>query len=344
MDAPGPAFAGFPFQARDYLEAWLATIGAARRVRPVLVRVDGSNGAPWLLVPLGIERRRGLRVLGFLDGGVVDYAAPIVFPANAPLEPVEPRALWRAIFAASPRFDIANIEKLAAHVNGCINPLFLSDARFASHCGYSVELSGDWPSFAKQRLPGKKHTSRYRRRLSEKGDLRFVIAATPAERSLVLDALIRQKTRKYLETRGVDGFDRPGYRAYFTTLTERFAPLGFVHLSALTLDGAPLATHWGLVSGGRFYYLMPAMESGDWRRFAPGNLLAEDLIQWCYANGLTAFDLGVGDEPYKKDYQPETLRLVRLVMGRSVLGQAIVPALRTLRLLRTRRRAPASAA
>jgi hypothetical protein len=37
----------------------------------------------------------------------------------------------------------------------------------------------------------------------------------------VLDSVIQQKRRKYIATRGFDGFERPGFRDYYVELTRR---------------------------------------------------------------------------------------------------------------------------
>jgi CelD/BcsL family acetyltransferase involved in cellulose biosynthesis len=73
-------------------------------------------------------------------------------------------------------------------------------------------------------------------------------------------------------------------------------------VSALLLDDKVLAAHWGYVAGDRFYYLMPAHESGDWRAYAPGRLLNEWLLKWAVESGLKYFDFSIGDEPYKFSY------------------------------------------
>src|SRR5450759_3425056 len=78
-DDVGPARC-YAFQCADILEVWHDTIGAARRTQALFVAIVDAEDRPLMLLPLGIERRHGLRALTFLDGGVSDYNAPIVFP------------------------------------------------------------------------------------------------------------------------------------------------------------------------------------------------------------------------------------------------------------------------
>ncbi|WP_246693250.1 GNAT family N-acetyltransferase, partial [Mesorhizobium sp. M2E.F.Ca.ET.154.01.1.1] len=86
----------------------------------------------------------------------------------------------------------------------------------------------------------------------------------------MLEAMMRQKSRRYLETTGVDGMERPGYRAFFRQAALELAPRGHVHISSLNLGGTVLAVHWGYQDDSRFYYMMPSFEAGEWVRFSPG--------------------------------------------------------------------------
>jgi CelD/BcsL family acetyltransferase involved in cellulose biosynthesis len=73
----------YPFQCADILQVWCDTIGRANHVEPVFARIVSPEGDPLFLLPLGIEKSSGTRVLRFLDGGVSDYNAPVVYPRAA---------------------------------------------------------------------------------------------------------------------------------------------------------------------------------------------------------------------------------------------------------------------
>jgi CelD/BcsL family acetyltransferase involved in cellulose biosynthesis len=169
--------------------------------------------------------------------------------------------------------------------------------------------------------------------LAEIGPLRLAVAESEAEATHFLAEMVRQKTRRYLETHGEDQFDRPGYRAYFPAMTERFRSSGLVQIAAVYVGDTIIATHWGLVANGRFHYLMPTFEGDDWRRFSPGRVLVEELIAWSYANGLHTFDFGPGDEPFKDEFGDQVVPLLRIERPASVIGnvqQTVVKARRAL--------------
>jgi CelD/BcsL family acetyltransferase involved in cellulose biosynthesis len=317
-------FAGYRhvFQARDFLETWQATIGAARGARLIETRVDVDD-KPLMYVPFALERRRGARVLCFPDGGVCDYNAPLLLPAGARLSAPEMARVWKLLRAALPAFDIALFEKMPDVVAGAANPFRFLASGAPAAAGHAVTIDGDWRRFEAQRLHRAKDSRRKRRRLAELGAVRFVIAGDPESARAILDALMAQKSEHYLSTRGVDGLDRPGYRAYFRAMTERFAPTGQAHLSALTMDGEIVAAHWGLVTRERFYCLMLShRRDGSAAKYSPGRLLIEDLMQWCAGQGVYAVDFGFGEAPWKDFLSDSQVPLRRAALARTPLGWA----------------------
>lgn len=316
------------FQCRDVLAVWLDTIGAARRVEPLLVRVDDARGAPVMLLPLALERSGGVRHLVFMDGGVADYNAPVLFPGAAALDAQAMHGLWRRILAALPACDVIAFTKMPGKVGAMDNPLALLGARPDRQSAYLMDLAKPPPATSSGK-PFKgislfRDSDRQRRRLAETGRLAFRIAETAAERARFLAVMQRQKRRRYLETRGIDSFQRPGYLAYYDAMTSRLGPGGQVSLAALYLDETPLAAHWGIVTKRRFYYLMPSYEAGEWSKYSPGSLLMENLVAWCRAQGMESFDLGVGDEPYKLKIAHATVPLLSLTMPQTLAGRAWV--------------------
>lgn len=315
----------YAFQCRDFLEVWLATIGLARGTRPLFVRVNDGNGDPLFLLPLGLETIGGIRQLGFLDGGVVDYNAPVLFAGAATLDAAAMAQLWRAIVAALPAFDVAIFTKMPATVGAMANPMLHLGARPDRQSAYFLNLIN--PSVAPQ---GKgrtgnalfKDSRRRRRRLEEQGQVCFKIAGTDQERTHFLAAMLRQKRRRYLESRGVDGFKRPGYLDYFDAMTERFGATGEVSLGALLFKGEPVAVHWGIVTSNRFYYLMPSFEAGDLAKYSPGSLLLEHLVEWCRDRSMAIFDFGVGDESFKLEVASDTVPLFRAEQSKTLAGRA----------------------
>jgi CelD/BcsL family acetyltransferase involved in cellulose biosynthesis len=155
-----------------------------------------------------------------------------------------------------------------------------------------------------------------------------VIADAEGERERLFAAFMRQKARRYIEKNGADGFDRPGYRAYFTQMTEQLHPRGHVHLSGLEIGGEIVATHWGVIHNERFYSLMLAYEDCPAARYSVAHLLVEDLIQWSFAHGLKTFDLGFGHADWKLKFGARRRALMRHEEAITPLGWAYLNARR----------------
>jgi CelD/BcsL family acetyltransferase involved in cellulose biosynthesis len=313
----------YAFQCADILQVWCDTVGKARGTRALFVAVFDDIGRPLLLLPLGIERHRSvIRILRFLDGGVCDYNAPVVFEPTRTWDRDTLERLWQELTRALPTFDIAEFEKMPADVCGVPNPFVgLGVTPFAASGHLTSITSGSGALTAKQ-LPHKRKSRQQRRRLTKLGQVVFTVAETPADRERIVQAMMRQKSRRYLETTGVDGLDRPGYRQFYIAMTERFTWPGPLLVTALEVDGKILSTIWGLIFNRRFLGLVMTFEGDEWKRFSPGRLLLEDLLDWSSFNGIRIFDFGIGDENYKLEYCNQTLMLYQANICVTVFGKA----------------------
>lgn len=317
----GEAASGFAFQCRDHLEIWLETIGAGLQVKPTFVSVYRKSGEPVMLLAFGIEKNHGVRMLKFLDGGVADYNAPILYPAAGQLTAAETGALWKAICKALPSFDVAVLEKMPEYVGSIKNPLHILAQSRWHISGHYMHLRQ--PGQDQVRPPNIKDSRRKRRRLSERGEVVFSIAHSEREIAAVYQAFLRQKSRRYMETLGHPGFDVPGQISYYLTLTQRQSERG-VQLAYLRVGEEIVATAWSLIAGRRFYYMMAGYEDGIWRTHSPSWLLLEELVNWSSHNNIDIFDFGIGDESYKLKWQETEMALWGGIHPRTLLGWSYV--------------------
>jgi CelD/BcsL family acetyltransferase involved in cellulose biosynthesis len=320
------------FQCADILDVWCDTIGRARAIAPVFVAVFAGE-TPAMLLPLGIATRGSVRVLTFLDGTVSDYNMPVLFPAAAGWDAAAAARAWAAVAEALPPFDVALLEKMPAAFDGVPNPLVhLATGRYHESC-HVMSLGGTAEEVAR-RFPNGADSRRVRRRLEALGPVTFTIAQDEAARQEILAAMMTMKRRRFIETKGYDVFAEPGYSAYYEAATRQLGT-GPVHLSALRVGETIIAAHWGYVSNGRFYYLMPSHAGGEYGRYAPGRLLNEFLITWSAEQGLAAFDFCIGDEPYKMGYRDVEVPLYTAALPRNLKGRAFGAALQMSRAAKT---------
>ncbi len=299
------------FQTFDWLAAWYETIGLAEHVRPCIVHVVDRHGETAMLWPIGIRRQNGLSFLTFLGGIVSDYHAPLVAMDFArSINSAFVNAFLRRLLIAIPRVDVIAFERMPGMLGAISNPLVgLPGTRHV----WSAHLAHLPPSFEQfKRARSNKlfsDAARRWRRLLPLGEPRFELSPGPEATVAIFEALARQKRRRWRESGARDLFALPGHLAFYRRLVDRLVSGGLVHLSAFSVGETIVATHLGAVFRGRFYYLMPGYEAGDWNRFSVGRQLLQRLVEWSIEAGLQEFDLTVGDEAFKAEWADLSLPL-----------------------------------
>lgn len=327
----------FAFQGFGWQQAWLRHFQARERVSPCIVTVH-HGGRPIMLLPLGVQDRFGLRSLVFLGGGVTDYHAPILAPGwEAALGEGGFAALWRRILDALPPVDLIAFERMPAQVEGLANPFVGLPNATASGQAYAIRLPESLDAYRRTLRSGfVADTRRKRRRLSELGSLRHLVATSSEEAEATLDAMIERKTRRFAETQAPNCFAHPEYRAFYAALCHADLGEARTHASRLMVGDETVAAHWGLTHRGRFYYLMIGWSGGEWARYSVGRVMIEELADSAIAEGHAVLDLTVGDEAYKNDWANEHLTLFRVEEARSVKGRAWLAVLAAREELRAR--------
>ncbi len=321
------------FQSAEFLQVWLDTIGQARGITPCFCAVLDSDGAPLMLLPLGIERRWGVRTLAFLDAGVSDYNAPVLFRETPDWDARQSCAILQEIFAALPAFDVALFEKMPADVLGRPNPLLHLGARAWPCEGHAAATAKSWAEFSSSRIKHSKRFARYHRQLQKTGPVAYVVADLESCEPC-LEKLFAQKQARFIETR-VPGFsEQPGMQDFYREATKRFLGAGLVHLSTVVAGQQTIAAQWGLRQGDRYYYLICGYEGGEWEKFSPGRLVTEAMLKWCHENGVGVADFGIGDEVYKYEYCDKHLKLYSAVKPVTLRGRAHAAGLPALAWLR----------
>lgn len=317
--------AGYAFQSFEWQSTCQATIGAARGVQPQVAVLSDADERVLLLLPLGIYRYRGLRVLRFLGDVVTDYGAPLIdreFAAE--IRPAEAVRLWSAVCRLVPRVDVIWLWRMPPEIEGVPNPMAtLAGVEHADNA-YAAILPASMAEFRKTHRVNWSDTRRRRRRLAEHGRVEFELATTAAARSEALDRLAQDKSRRWRETGARDLFAEPGYLEFYRAMTDTPVARGKPQIAVLRLDNQIVAAHWGLVVGERFYYLLPAYDA-VWQDYSVGRLLIENMVEWAIADpDVRIFDLTAGGEAYKHQWTDSSTPLYELVAPATLLGRVYV--------------------
>ena len=312
----------YGFQTFEWADAWQRTIGQAEGVRALVADLRDSAGRTVMLWPLAIHREGRLRVLRFLGGVVTDYNAPIIDPQFVQhLAPGAIDRLWEAVLKALPRVDLVWLRRMPAVIEGVVNPMTqLAQSRHTENA-YAATLPDTAEAFKASRSP--KHFADARRQLRRLNEIAPVVMIERAsgDQAAELTAVMAvQKSRRWHESNGRDLFAEPGYLEFYQSLAAGPQAWSDTAVCGLQVGQTTVATHWGIIFRGRHYWLMPGYEAGEWGKFSSGRLLMQHMIDWSIAQGLTVFDLTVGDEDYKKAWADHTLDLHEWVSPRTPAG------------------------
>jgi CelD/BcsL family acetyltransferase involved in cellulose biosynthesis len=297
------------YQSREFLDVWMNTIGVAHRAQSFLIVVSHCERGPVLYLPLVIEKKFNVRLLRFMDAGVVDFNGPVV-ARGGELTRQQFVAVWSKILSLLPKVDAIDLQKISANVAGTSNPLTYLDCEPHGSSGHSIQLSAmrddvdARPSVTRLR----KKLRRHYRRLDRMGNANFIVNPSAAESDEIFTRLIEFKHRKYMATVGSDFLAMPGVRRFYREMVAPGRVGGISHLSALTCGGNVVSAHLGFAGRGCFYYTFPAYDPA-YKHFSVGHLLLQHLIDESSADGFATFDLGEGDFPYKAKWVTHHLPL-----------------------------------
>lgn len=142
---------------------------------------------------------------------------------------------------------------------------------------------------------------RRRRRLDERGTLTFEVQ-TGEER---LEALLAEgfavEGSGWKSEQGTAIVSRPETYAFYRLVAAYAAARGSLRLAFLRLDGRPIAFHFTIEEGGSVYQLKGGYEP-EFREFAPGQLLVQDMLCWAFGRGLRSYEFLGADEAFKLDW------------------------------------------
>lgn len=186
-----------------------------------------------------------------------------------------------------------------------------------------LPIEGDWHSY-EQRVDGKilRDLRRRRRKLEEEGALTLEIADGRTRLDDLLAEGFRLEASGWKGEAGTAIESDPATRRFYADVAGWAAPRGSLRLAFLRLDGKPLAFQYGLVDRSAYYFLKGGYDT-DYRRFAPGRLLVQDMLRYAFDVGLSRFEFLGTAESWKLEWTDERHDRQRIdAFARSLVGMA----------------------
>jgi CelD/BcsL family acetyltransferase involved in cellulose biosynthesis len=103
-----------------------------------------------------------------------------------------------------------------------------------------------------------------------------------------------------------------------------------VLFSVITLDGHPVAFHYGFLYGRGLLWYKPSF-SNQHAQLSPGKVLIAELFKYCHAHALAEFDFTIGEDAYKEHFTNVKRYNIKFQTFRNGLWQHVGHADRALR-------------
>ena len=325
------------YQTRKWLVPWLETIGAATGVRPFFVVLRDRFQTPVGLLPLGIVRRGPWRVAIFLGGKDSNFNMGLVRPEIA-----LPAASLRRLLRDAARSlgwrapDFYSLQNQPLTWEGAANLFGRLPHQPSPSFAYETALRPNADAFLADTLSKetRKKLRRKESKLAALAPLRHGIAHGDADAGRILETFFRQKERRLRAQRLTSGLAEACYRVFYErAATPSRGTEAAVELHQLSVGDRIVATFGGSTYRGRFSGMVNSFESDpEIAKASPGDLLLAKLIAAKCADGLTTFDLGIGEARYKDMFCRTSVPLMDCFVAVSPQGRL----LRRVEMLRLR--------
>ena len=322
------------YQSFDWIDCWTEAATGPQRIRPAIVAIR-HQGRPLAILPLGIERIGPLRIGRFLGGEHANIRMGLFDPAfSATLDRTSTLALLSRVAKTIGRIDLFDLDAQPREWAGAANPLAAHTEAAPARCDVGMmRLEPDFAAVLKAHRGAKKAKKRrwQTNTLEPVGGFQLRRAGSEAEALADLDSYFAQKAA-WFRAQGIDdSFAEPGVAEFFRALVRRrwSGDSSFVmELDALEIDGGIRAILGSGTRSGRLSGYFMSVSDDDWRRVSPGELMLYEVIAASCERGLTALDLGRGDERYKASWLDVVEPHVRAIVPVTPAGRAAATVLR----------------
>ena len=326
------------YQTRTWLLPWIATLAAPAGLTPRFVLARDADARPVALLCLGVYRRGPLRIATWLGGKDANFHMPLLAPSAAWTSAELTRLLSaarRELGRAAP--DLFVLQNQPSVWNRLANPLAALPHQPSPSAAYATSLPRDAEHLFTAKL--SKNTRRKLRkkedRLAAAGPLEYMVAASEAERTEILDAFLAMRNARFRAQNITSPFEAPEMRDFLVAASG--APETGLELHALKAGARIVAVYGGAAHQGQWSGMFNAFDMDPAiAASSPGDLLLMRIVAKACADGLARFDLGIGAARYKAALCDETIELFDVFLPMTALGRIAAGAMAARQALKRR--------
>ncbi len=311
--------ASTPFARRIWSEAWVNAHQGMQCQAPVFIMGKSASGSPLFLLPMMESRFGPFRILRSPGWKHSAYQTGLFSSTLRRMGSAEiAKTVWPAIARAAGKADAIVMDGLPEPALAAGNPFGHLTSSVVAEPSCRLRLSKDWDALYKSKTTSKVRSNdrRCERRIAELGETAFKVAANAAERRELIEVLLDQKSAKLSEDGSCDPFSGDSVRKFYMSLADDPG----TYVSALVLDGRPVAINLGMLHHGNFHGMVLSMASGAFNRHGPGRILLRWSMEDLARKGVEWFDFGVGADSFKDIWADEAVERRDVILPLSPLG------------------------
>jgi CelD/BcsL family acetyltransferase involved in cellulose biosynthesis len=260
-----------------------------------------------LILPVEIVKKAGLVVAQFVGGSHANANFPVML---APVSPSEARSFLSALENGLRQkpwcVDVIMLQRQLERLEGIENPLLANGSSISPNVSLHLDVIQSFDTVLEARS-GKRKRKRYRsqqRKFEAAGGFEVFDPAPKIACGSLLDTYFTMKANQ-LSGKGVTNvFGNAREQAFFKALFADEGP-HYDHkfyLSSLDVGGKTRAIYGSSLHGSRQMVHFTAFANDELTTASPGDFLNFLLIEAACKNGVETYDLGIGDEGYKRSW------------------------------------------
>lgn len=266
------------------------------------------------VLPLMINKRFGFRELRFISYPISDYDDILLTKDEA--EQNEAIAVAAGFLSCLPKWSILKLQGIAegSPVHNLLRRL---DADFPlcsylqQHCDGApqVNLACGWDAYcAGLRGSFVSDIRAFQKRAGKETE--YIPGDHLVEKDLpvALENFMDMYTKRIKEIGGKSLFEDERMREFFCAVSLEFFRKNRLELSQYKIDGLLAAMEVGFINNGRFFRYLAAFDS-QFRKCSVARLLLFQIIKRCFEKGIKTFDFMLGEEDYKRFWNPVPRKL-----------------------------------
>lgn len=305
------------FQSAEWLSQFYGTLVPNFGFEPVIVTVHDDVDKLIALLPMVRQTKLGVRLLQPADLGITDYNQ-VVASSETLMALAGEKAFQADLRNALKPFDILLFRKQHENAFDVSSLLEGSESSPNDNSAYYFMMDEDFEIWKQRTLskPTRKGLSRKRRNIEvDHPSVRYEVLQTPSDITRAFEYMRNKRAERFED----DLLARDGYFEFYLNLAIRHAADGFTQVFTCVIDDKFVTIDFCLRYRGRQYFLLSAFNEA-YGRYSPGMLSLLELMGNAKAEGVSYFDLTIGDEDYKSSFKAEQVDLHNVIVPNGPLG------------------------